>query len=151
MLQDEYVRLAKSVDHISEEQAKQIIGTVLDKLKAEAGAIIVDVWVREPGQGGVDILVPYLRRSDTQGPGPQHIALTEKATSVLVWVAETLQPVWLDNIPVEATSAPNRLTGQPIEGRHFNLYEGTRAFAAVPIQYRGQFAILTVEVAVASC
>src|SRR6516165_927061 len=95
MLQEEYVRLAKSVDNISAEQAKQIIGTVLDKLKAEARAIIVDVWTREPGQGGVDILVPYLRRSDPQVPGPQNIALTEKATGVLVWVAETRKPVWL--------------------------------------------------------
>jgi hypothetical protein len=151
MLQDEYLRLAKSVDSISEEQAKQIIGTVLDKLKAEAGAIIVDVWLREPGQSGVDILVPYLRRSDPHVPAPQNIALTESATGVLVWVAETRKTVWLDDIPAQATSAVNRLTGQPIEGRHFNLYDGTRAFAAVPIQYRGQFAILTVEVAVASC
>jgi nucleoside 2-deoxyribosyltransferase len=151
MLQDEYVRIAKSVDNLSEGQAKQIIGTVLDKLKAEVGAIIVDVWLLDPGQGGVDILVPYLRRSDPQVPGTQKIALTDKATGLLVWVAETRKPVWLDDIPVQATSALNRLTGQPIEGRHFNLYDGTRAFAAVPSRYRGQFAILTVEVAVANC
>ncbi|MCA1456979.1 hypothetical protein I6F35_27795 [Bradyrhizobium sp. BRP22] len=150
MFQEEYARLAKSVDNISEEQAKQIIGSVLAKLKEEARAIIVDVWVRETGQGGVDILVPYLRRSDPHVPGTQNIALTEKATGLLVWVAETQKPVWLHDIPVQATSAVNRLTGQVVEGRHFNLYDGTRAFAAVPIRYRGHFAILTIEVAVAS-
>jgi hypothetical protein len=151
MFQEEYVRLAKSVENISDEQAKQIVGTVLDKLKVEVRAIIVDVWVHEPGKDAVDILVSYLRRSDPQVPGPQSIALTEKATGLLVWVAETRKPVWLDDIPVQATSAVNRLTGQMIEGRHFNLYDGTRAFAAVPIQYRGHFAILTVEVAEPSC
>jgi hypothetical protein len=150
MLQEEYVRLAKSVDNISEEQTKQIISTVLDKLKAEVRAIIVDVWTREPGRDGIDILVPYLRRSDPQVPGPQHIALAERATGLLVWVAETRNPVWLDDIPAQATSGVNRLTGQTIEDRHFNLYDGTRAFAAVPMQYRGQFAILTVEVSVPS-
>jgi hypothetical protein len=132
MFQEEYVRLAKSVENISDEQAKQIVGTVLDKLKVEVRAIIVDVWVHEPGKDAVDILVSYLRRSDPQVPGPQSIALTEKATGLLVWVAETRKPVWLDDIPVQATSAVNRLTGQMIEGRHFNLYDGTRAFAAVP-------------------
>jgi|RhiMetdeSRZDD1v2_1073273.scaffolds.fasta_scaffold133476_1 hypothetical protein len=64
MLHEEYSRLAKSVDYVSEDQAKQIIGIVLDKLKEYIGAVIVDVWLRTPGRGGVDILMNYLRRCD---------------------------------------------------------------------------------------
>src|SRR4051794_36898984 len=100
---EEYLRLAKSLDNISEEQAKHIISAVLDKLKAETNAMIVDVWVREPGKDGVDILIPFLRRSDPQVPEPQNIALTERATGLLVWVAETRKQVWIDDIPGGAT------------------------------------------------
>ena len=50
-------------------------------------------------------------------------------------VAETEQPVWIDDIRPGATSGVNRLTGNVIEGRHFNLYDRTRAFAAVPIHF----------------
>jgi hypothetical protein len=111
-------------------------------------AIIVDVWVREQGHGGVDILQPYLRRSDPHVSGPQPIALTATQTGLLAWVAETGKSIWLDDIQVGATSGVNRLGGDNIEGRYFNLYHESRAFAAVPINYRGHFAILTAEVAV---
>jgi hypothetical protein len=145
MLQ-EYLRLAKTVDNIAKNEANEIIGTVLDKLKAEVNAIIVDVWTRYPGYGGIDILQPYLRKSDPGVPAPHPIALTADQTGLLVWVAEKREPVWLDDIPERATSGINRLSGKSIEGRYFNLYDGTRAFAAVPIQYQTQFAILTAEV-----
>jgi hypothetical protein len=149
ILHEEYSRLAKSVDYVSDDQAKQIIGIVLDKLKDHLGAVIVDVWLRTPGGGGVDILMNYLRRCDPLTPPPQPIAITESATGLLVWIAEERKPVWLDDIPAHAKSGVNRLTDQVIEGRYFNLYDRTRAFAGFPIEYRGQgCAILTAETAV---
>jgi hypothetical protein len=67
-----------------------------------------------------------------------------------VWITEERKPVWLDDIPANANSGVNRLTGQGIEGRYFNLYERTRAFAGFPIEYQGEgCAILTAETAVA--
>jgi len=144
MLHEEYARLAKSLDNVTEDQARLIITPVLDKLKATTGAIIVDVWVRESGKD-IDVLVPYLRRKDREVPETQFVALTKDAQGLLVWVAEMLKPVWLD-IEAHATHAINRLTGQPIEGRYIeSIYDRTRAFIAVPISYRGHFAILTIE------
>jgi hypothetical protein len=147
MLQ-EYLRLAKTVDNISRSQASEILNAVLDKLKVETRAIIVDIWTRHPGHGGTDILQPYLRRSDPKVPGPHPIAMTKEQTGLLVWVAENREPVWLDDIPAHAKSGLNRLSGEMIEGRYFNLYDDTRAFVAIPIQYQTQFAILTAETSI---
>jgi hypothetical protein len=98
-----------------------------------------------------DVLQPYLRRGAPNVPSPQVVTLGSNATGLLVWVAEHKQPIWLDDIAPKATAATNRLTDQIIEGRYYNLYDRTRAFAAVPITYKGRFlAILTLEVAVAS-
>jgi hypothetical protein len=144
----EYIRLAKSIDNISHDQTKEIIGTVIDRLKSEIGAIIIDVWIIVPGRG-YDILNNYYRLSEPYVPAPQAIALTPDQTGLLAWVAEKRKPIWLDDIPATAKSGVNRLSSDDddkmIGGRYFNLYDETRAFAAVPIQYEGQFGILSAE------
>jgi hypothetical protein len=145
MILDEYIRLAKSVDYVSIEQSKMTIGIMLDKLKGNVNAVIVDLWTRMPGQSGVDILQPYLRRSDPSTPTPMSIALTREATGLLTWVAETEKSVWLKDIDHHASSGINVLTGETIEGRHFSIYERTREYAAIPIKYRSVFAILAIE------
>ena len=52
MLQNEYIKLAKSVDYVSEKQAKETITIVLDKIKVDANAAIAEVWIIEHGQTG---------------------------------------------------------------------------------------------------
>jgi hypothetical protein len=134
VLHEEYARLAKSLENVTEEQAKQIITPVLDKLRAVTGAIIADVWVREAGKDDVDILVPFLRRKDREVPETQFVVLTETAKGLLVWVAEKLQPVWLD-IEAHATHAINRLTGLPIEGRYVqSIYDKDARFYCISYQ-----------------
>ena len=146
MLQNEYIKLAKSVDYVSEKQAKEIITIVLDKIKVDANAAIAEVWIIEHGQNN-DILKSYVRRSEPGIPIPQNISLTETATGLLVWVAEKKQPIWINDIEEGAKSGRNLLTDKTIDGRYFNLYDRTRAFAAVQVEYRDQLrAILTVEV-----
>ena len=60
-------------------------------------------------------------------------------------MAEKRKPIWLESISPTATSGVNKETGQTIDGRYFNLYDRTRAFAAIPIEHGSQFSILTVE------
>lgn len=145
MLHEEYARIAKSLDNVTGQQAEQIMAPVLDKLRAVTSAMLVDIWVREPGRDGVDVLTPYLRRKDRDVPDTQFVALTKEAKGLLVWVAENLKPVLID-IEEHAAHAINRLTGQPIDGRYIeSVYDRTRAFIAVPFNYRGHFGILTVE------
>ena len=147
MLQDEYARLAKSVGYVSERQARDIISIVLEKVKRDCKAGIVEVWIREHGHGNVDVLRSYIRLKDENIPASQVIALTNDATGLLVWIAEKRRPVWLNDIRRGATSGRNLHDDELIEGRYFNLFDRTRAFAAVPIEYRDQLrAILTAEV-----
>src|SRR5947209_4418645 len=91
---NEYWRLAKSLDNLTWEQAEQIIGTVLERIKSDIGAVIMDVWVREPGANEIDILIPFVRRCDPGVPPAQNIALTDRATGLLVWVTENRKPIW---------------------------------------------------------
>jgi GAF domain-containing protein len=147
MLQDEYDRLAKSLGYISEKQAKDIIGFVLDKVKLNANAGIVELWTLEHGMSRIDVLRSYVRVADRGIPNPQNISLTPEATGLLAWIAEKRKPIWINDIKKGAKSGRNLLTNENIEGRYFNLYDGTRAFAAVPIEHRDQLhAILTVEI-----
>ena len=147
MLQDEYARLARSVGYVSERQARDIISIVLEKIKRDCKANIVEIWVRESGHGNVDVLRSYIRLKDENIPASQVIALTRDATGLLAWITEKRRPVWLNDIKSGATSGRNLHNDELIEGRYFNLFDRTRAFAAVPIEYRDQLrAILTVEV-----
>ena len=77
MLQNDYARLAKGVDYISDEQAKRIIGIVLNRIKDDANAAIVDVWTHKMGRDNIAILEPYVRRCNQGTPSPQVIFLTE--------------------------------------------------------------------------
>jgi GAF domain len=147
MLQDEYDRLAKTLGYVSEKQARDIISLVLDKVKRTANAGIVEIWTLEHGMSRIDILRSYIRIADKGIPNPQNIALTNEATGLLAWIVEKRKPIWINDIKRGATSGRNLLTDEKIEGRYFNLYDGTRAFAAVPIEHRDQLsAILTIEV-----
>jgi hypothetical protein len=145
MLLHEYIRLAKSVDYASIEQSQQAIGVALDRIKRETGAIIVDLWTRVPGYADIDILEPYLRRSEPGILAPLKISLTDQAVGLLVWVAETGRPVWLNDIDRNASSWINQLTNEPIEGRHKYVYVRTSEYFAIPIRYRSIFAILAIE------
>ena len=146
---NEYTRLAKSIESITHDQCREVVGAALDRLRQDVGAMIADLWVRTPGHGGIDILQPYLTRNDDQRPTPMPVSLTPDATGLLVWVSENLESVWIDQIDsdvVSKKSAVNRCSGKIIEGRYINLYDRTLGFAAVPVQYRSQLrGILTVE------
>jgi hypothetical protein len=149
MLNEEYTRLAKSLDSISDDQCKDVIGVALDRLRSDVGAMVVDLWVRTPGREGIDVLSLYLARNDAMRPPPMLIALTSNATGLLVWVAENVKSVWIDDIDEMMKtnkSVQNRCDGSLIEGRFVNLYDRTRGFAAVPVMFRSELrGILTVE------
>src|SRR5215475_9724762 len=147
MLQDEYDRLAKSVGYVSERQAKDIIYIALEKIKRDANAGIVEVWAINHDVRGVGILRSYIRLADRGIPAPQDIVLDNDARGLLVWVAEKRKPIWMNDIRRGASSGRNLLTDEDIGGRYFNIYENTRAFAAVPIEHWDQLqAIVTIEV-----
>jgi hypothetical protein len=151
MLHDDITRLAETLDYLSEEQAKQLLGTVLDRLKEDIGAFIIDIWLYVPGKAGIGILTPYLSRSDAKRPDLEPIAMTEDAKSLLAWGVENERPLWLDNIKEGAPSAKNLLDNEEISGRYMDIYSSTRAYAAIPIKYRAQFrGVLSVEAATPS-
>ena len=150
-MQEEYATLAKSVDYVSETQARNIIEIALDKLKQDANAAIAEVWIIEYSRDSIPILKSFARRSDQATPKPQDIAVTNNATGLLVWIVEHAKPILINDIEAGSKRGRNVFDDEFIEGRFFNLYDRTRAFAAVPINYRGQLrAILTLETTKAS-
>ena len=137
---------ARSVDYISNEQAAAAINIVLEKSKNDANAAIAELWVYEQGQD-VDVLRSYARVADAGIPNPQRIPLHDKATGFLVWIAEKKKALWLNDIQEGAKSGKYCLTNDLIDERYYNVYDRTRAFAGIPIIYRGRFrAIFTLEV-----
>jgi hypothetical protein len=149
MLLDEYIRLAKTIDYLSEDQVRQIITPVADKLKQETGAMIVDIWLRSPGQDAIDILHNFIRRKEPHVPDTQDIALHDQATGLLAYVANKRRSVWVEELRPGLESTVNRLPpNEVIEGRFMNFYDKTLAFAAVPVIYQSNnSAILTIELA----
>lgn len=139
MLIDEYTRLVKSVDFVSEEEAGAIIGTVLDNLRDHFSATVADVWRKEYGKNS-DMLSPFVYRSDNQRPELLRFALSDDATGILPWVVEHRQPIWLEGIRSREPGAAlmNRIGQEPVEGRYLDFYERTDSLMAVPVEYRGQ-------------
>lgn len=147
MLQDEYDRLAKTIGYVTDTQITEIINIALSKVKRDAKAGIVEIWRFRRGMGDVGILDSYFRLANTGIPESRTITLDTERPGLLAWVAEKRKPVWINEITPGAASGRNIFDNEIIEGGYFNLYEGTRAFAAVPIVYRDQLnAILAVEV-----
>jgi hypothetical protein len=145
MFPDDYDRLAKSLGYISEHQAKRILNIVLHKIKRDTRAGIVELWLLERGRN-VDVLRSYSRLADGGIPEPQIVALSPDARGLLVWVVEQRTPIWLNEIDENATSGRNLLTDQDIGGRHFYMFNRTRAYAAYPVEYQNQIhGVLTVE------
>jgi nucleoside 2-deoxyribosyltransferase len=147
MLQDEYNRLAKTIGYVTDTQTNEIINIALSKIKRDARAGIVEIWRVRRGMGDVGILDSYFRLANTGIPDSRSITLDAERPGLLAWVVEKRKPVWINDITPGAASGRNIFDNEIIEGRYFNLYEGTRAFAAVPIESRDQLnAILAVEV-----
>ena len=115
MLQEEYARLAKSVENISKEQAEQIVGTALEKLRIEIGAMIIDVWTCGPGEGNIDVLQPFTRKKDGDAPEikTKFIALTSDQRGLLSWIAEYKKALSLDGVQdlVRRGKAVDRIGG----------------------------------------
>ena len=150
MLIDEYTRLVKSVDFISEDEASSIIETVLDNLRDHFGATIADVWRKEYGKPS-DMLSPFVCRGDNQRPDPLRFPLNDDATGILPLVVECRQPVWLEGIKGREPGASliNKINQEPIEGRYLDFYQRTDSLMAVPVEYRGQVrGVLCLELAV---
>ena len=144
MLQEDIYRLAKAVDYLQEPQAAEILGVVLERLKVDISAIIADIWVRAPAEGGISILDLFVSRADEGRPPRGTVVVTDKPESLLAWVVEREKPLWLDDIPVGA--AANLLDGETIPDHYFKIDHRTRSFAAVPIRYREQLrGVLSVE------
>jgi hypothetical protein len=152
MLLDEYIRLAKTIDYLSQDQVRDIITPVADKLKQETGAMIADVWLRSPGKDGIDILRNFIRRKDPHVPDTQDISLHDRATGLLAYVADKRRSVWVEDLRPELQSAINRLSpNEVIEGRFMNFYDNTHSFAAVPVVYQNNnTALLTIELGVSN-
>ena len=146
MLQEDIARLAKAVDYLQEPQAAEILGVVLERLKADVSAIIADIWVRSPAEGGISILDLFVFRADEGRPPRGTVVVTDKPASLLAWVVERKKPLWLDDVGVGTRSAANLLTGEIIPDHYFNVDHRTRSFAAVPIRYREQLrGVLSME------
>jgi hypothetical protein len=147
MLQDEYDRLAKSFGYISEDQAKRIMNIVFEKVKQDTHAGIVEIWLLERGMRDVGVLRSYSRVADAGIPAPQVIPLHPEATGLLVWVVEKRKPIWMNEIDTHAGSVRNLTSNENIQGRYFNLFDRTRAFAAYPVEYRNQVrGVLPIEI-----
>jgi hypothetical protein len=150
MLQEEIYRLAKAVDYLPEQQAIDILVVALERLKEDVSAMIADIWVRAPAEGGLSILEPFASRADEGRPARGRVVVTERPESLLAWVVEHEEPLWLDDISVGSGSAVNRLNGQTIPANYFKVDNRTRSFAAVPIRFREQLrGVLSVEAAIA--
>jgi GAF domain-containing protein len=146
MLQDDFNRLAKSVDNLSEDQAKRICSAALERFKNEIGAFIVDIWTRIPGDHGIDFLSRFLHLGEgLQQNQPLAIPLTSSARGLLVWVAEFDQDVLLEDIAEKPDAARNSLDDKIISGQYVDVNPRTRCFAAVPITHRSQRAVLSIE------
>ena len=149
MLQDDIHHLARAVDYLPEEQAGELLGIVLERLKDDTSAIIADIWLRVPALGGLSVLNLFVSREEPGRPKPDAVVINDKPESLLAWVAERNKPLWLDDITVGASSATNRLDGEPIVGHYLKVYHRTRCFAAVPISYRQQLrGVMSVETAI---
>jgi hypothetical protein len=151
MLQEEYARLAKSVENISKEQAEQIVGTALEKLRIEIGAMIIDVWTCGPGEGNIDVLQPFTRKKDGDAPEikTKFIALTSDQRGLLSWIAEYKKALSLDGVQdlVRRGKAVDRIGGEEITGRFLEgIYSKTQGFAGVLVENDGELlGILTAE------
>ena len=149
MLQEEISRLAKALDYLQEPQAAEILGVVLERLKEDVSAIIADIWVRAPAEGGLSILDLFVSRADDGRPPRGTVVVTDKPESLLAWVVEREKPLWLDDVGVGSGSAVNRLDGETVPGYYFKVDHRTRSFAAIPIRYREQLrGVLSVEAAI---
>jgi hypothetical protein len=106
----------------------------------------VDVWIRDKDRYGTETLTRHLHIGEgAQHDQPLTISLTGTAGSLLAWVAENDRALLVDDIPASATALRDRLSGEIITGRYIDVYSRTRSFAAVPITYRSQRAILSIE------
>jgi len=149
MLQEDIYRLAKAVDSLHEQQAADILGVVLERLKEDVSAIIADIWIRAPAEGGISILEPFVSRADEGRPTRGRVVVTDKPESLLAWVVEREKPLWLDDVGTGSGAAVNRLDGETVPGHYFKVDHRTRSFAAVPIRYREQLrGVLSVEAAI---
>src|SRR5262245_34156744 len=106
MLRLDYARLATSIEKVSHEQARRIIGSLLDRFKQFIGANIAAVWVIKEASGKL-ILDPYVDRGDVGGKFPEPIPLTQDARGLFPWVVLNKGEVWLPEIPKNPQTLKN--------------------------------------------
>lgn len=150
MLARDFSNLAMSLSMISKEQAQDLISATLENYKRQIGAIVASVWVCEQTRGD-RILEPFVDRGDSRSRCPTRIILNEKTKGLFAWVVENNEPILIKKIPSGANTLTNDLDGgKTIDGRYCQeIYQRTRSFAAVPIEYKGQLmGILSVEAGV---
>jgi phage-related protein len=58
-LVNSYDTLANTVQTVSHDQVKRLVGSVIDELKSALGAIVAAVWVNRPAQENSKVLEVY--------------------------------------------------------------------------------------------
>ena len=103
MLQEEVSRLARAVHYLPEEQAKDILDLVVERVKGAVPAIISDIWLRGPVAGGGSILKLFASKADDPRPHPGDVIVTGTPGGV---GARRNPPVWMkpgDTVEVEVS------------------------------------------------
>lgn len=147
MLIDEYATVVKGLDYVSEADARSILEAITNQVRDNLRASIADVWQVQDAQNGFT-LFPLMPNGEAQRRDPKQIFVNESSRSILSWVIEKAEPVWLQQIRGQDPGRRfvNRVTNERIEDREFDFFEYTSSLMAVPVVYRGKLrGLISVE------
>jgi len=133
--------LTLSVDNVSKQEAKRILGAVNDRLASALSAHLVDLYWHQPARDGV-ILNPFAGCDKNTGRGePKPYYVTEESQGIWRWVYHRKETMFIEDILAKKPfpdGVRNEVTGQieRLEARHLDFFRDTDAIVAVPLFFK---------------
>lgn len=130
-------QLSLSLNHISEEAAKEMIDEFNKKFAEMFDAKIIDVRLETPVEGGY-LLESF--SSNTSNPKPYLITKeskkAKKRIGIWAWILENKKPVWIERIPELDldNQVVNLATDDLIDPIYLKFSKKTHSLAATPME-----------------
>lgn len=142
---EELEKLSLSPDFMTEDQTRQVIQLINERLAEILRPHIIDILWRNDAQGGGIILSPLnptmcIDTTSRGGAKPFHILGITSDKGIWAWLCENEKPVWIKNIKKNDLTKPmrNEATKDFIKSEYLDFFHETDTIMAVPLITRNR-------------